>query len=237
VVLSRLSFKKRKEPMQTILLHGLSAINRQEFDNILKKNKQNCMFCQPASAKKILIETNNFFVTFDDSPLIEGHLLIHSKEHLGCSAEIPDESIEEFVNLKLFIQKLIKKIYGQCVFYEHGRAGHCSISTGEILCEHFHMHALPLKTDVSKIVAQKFDQIKVKDLQQIVELYEQFDQYLYFETKEFKYFYIVADKIPSHYLRTIIANSINSPNLANWETSSNVKMINAFKQKLSTYEK
>ena len=129
--------------------NAFDIIDKTEFKTILEKNKKDCLFCKPTSPKKILLETSNFYVTFDDSPLLEGHLMIHTKIHYGCCGEIPEEQFEEFIHLKTQVKNIIENLYGVCSFYEHGRAGHCSISIDDTLCEHFHLHALPLADDIS----------------------------------------------------------------------------------------
>lgn len=79
---------------------ALNQISDDEFVTILLQNRKMCLFCKPTSAKKILIETKHFYVTFDDSPLLEGHLMIHTKTHYGCGGEIPEELFAEFIGIK-----------------------------------------------------------------------------------------------------------------------------------------
>lgn len=52
-------------------------ISRDEFVKIQEFTK--CIFCEPP-AKKILIETDNFYVTYDACALLEGHAEIHTKK-------------------------------------------------------------------------------------------------------------------------------------------------------------
>ena len=94
------------------------------------------------------------------------------------------------------------------------------------------MHALPLKNDISETIQEKFERTEIKDFSGITKLYEQFDQYLYFENEKSKNFYIVPGDIPNHYLRTVVADAIDFPERANWESSTNVEWINLFKAKL-----
>lgn len=193
-----------------------------------------CIFCNPP-ALELLTETSNFYVTFDASPLVEGHVDIHTKEHIGCAAEMEPSIYEEFIALKRWIAAIIKKHYGVVSFYEHGRAGHCGMTVDGVICHHFHLHALPLKEDISKEISEISSPISLKDESEISQLYEEYDQYLYFENKEgTKYFFPVNDTLPSHYLRTVIANAIGRPQRANWEQEFDKDTINQFKTKLMT---
>jgi len=44
-----------------------------------------------------LLETDHFWVILDSSPLVEGHILIHSKGHIGCAGEVESETFPELL--------------------------------------------------------------------------------------------------------------------------------------------
>lgn len=191
-----------------------------------------CIFCQP-SPHEILAETEHFYVTLDANPLLEGHVDIHTKEHIGCSAEIDQQYLTEFLELKSWVGKLITQIYGKVSFYEHGRAGHCGMIVGGVMCHHFHMHALPLAEDIEPEVSNYLRMIRLDHEHKIASLYEQYDQYLYFENDSGqKYFFVVDKPLPNHYLRTIIANAISVPERADWSAFFDRNSMNSFKQKV-----
>jgi diadenosine tetraphosphate (Ap4A) HIT family hydrolase len=209
-------------------------LDEEEFRHI--ENFKECIFCKPPD-KKILTETDNFFITYDACALLDGHLEIHTKDHIGCAAEIDPQMFDEFVELKSWMGSLIKSIYGQVSFYEHGRAGHCGMTVDGVICHHFHLHALPLKTDVSETVSKLAKPIMIESERRIPELYEQFDQYLYFENNnEEKFFFPISKPIPNHYLRTVIAEAIGHPERADWENYCSRDAINNFKLALQKHE-
>lgn len=215
--------------------NALDNIEHNEFNIILKQNRESCLFCKPSSPKKILIETPKFYVTYDDSPLIEGHVMIHSKVHYGCSGELPEEDFVEFIQIKSQLQELIESIYGVCSFYEHGRAGHCSILNSDVLCEHFHLHALPLRADIASKIENHFEEITLDSLSLLHEYYEQYDQYLLYENENGIRFYPVQGEIPSHFLRTVISEEIGKPERADWQKVADLTLINNLKQKVKAY--
>ena len=221
--------KKENPPMLPRAMKiNTELINYNEFTTT-----DECIFCKPPELE-LLTETANFYVTFDASPLIEGHVDIHTKEHIGCAAEIDPSVYEEFIALKRWVATIIKKQYGTVSFYEHGRAGHCGMTVDGVICHHFHLHALPFKEDISKEVSEISDPIIIKDESEISVLYEEYDQYLYFENKDgTKYFFPVSGELPSHYLRTVIANTVGRPQRANWEQEFDKDTINQFKMKLT----
>ena len=81
-----------------------------EMSLLRYKNLQNVFSVKPP-AKKILIETDNFYVTYDACALLEGHAEIHTKKHIGCAAEIDAKIYDEFVELKMWLAKLISSQY------------------------------------------------------------------------------------------------------------------------------
>lgn len=114
---------------EILLKINTDPLLRDEFKDIQRFTK--CIFCEPPK-KKILVETKSFYVTYDACALLDGHAEIHTKEHIGCSAEVSEEIFDEFVNLKAWLGKLVSDIYGDVSFYEHGRAGHCSMTLMEL---------------------------------------------------------------------------------------------------------
>lgn len=221
-----------KTSVDTSTKINTELLSRGEFTEIQEFTK--CIFCEPPR-KKILTETKNFYVTYDACALLDGHAEIHTKDHIGCSAEIDQSVYDEFVELKSWLGDLITRLFGNVSFYEHGRAGHCSMTVDGVLCHHFHMHALPFTHDISEAISKDVSKpIILENEYEIPKLYEEYDQYLYFEdTQGIKYFFPVTKPIPSHYLRTLMANAIGQPERADWEKYFSRDAINNFKRMIS----
>ncbi|MBX9786973.1 MAG: hypothetical protein K2Y08_06515 [Alphaproteobacteria bacterium] len=185
----------------------------------------NCVFCEADENLKIY-ETKNLFILFDPYPLMEGHLMISSKEHYGCAGELPEEFIEELSFLKEKVRLILKKTYGNVSFYEHGRAGGCmATDPGNRLCHHFHLHALPFTGDVHRDLETKFRGKPLEGFSMIKTYFEGYGEYLYFENCEgVSKFYPSSGKVvPSHHLRTLISQCLGHPHRADWETYSQHK--------------
>ncbi|MFA6066744.1 MAG: hypothetical protein WC707_06200 [Candidatus Babeliaceae bacterium] len=181
-------------------------------------HQKGCIFCE-AKFNKILLSTENFIIALDDFPLTEGHLLIFSKEHHGCGGELPKKNLIDLIDLKNKVSSLLQQIYGKVSFYEHGRAGHCvSFGPDEIMCHHFHLHALPISCDISITLDTEFQRCDIPSYQTIDDFFYKFGEYLFFENSQNKgAFYPVVNKIQSHLLRTMIAESLKAPERADWE--------------------
>lgn len=194
-----------------------------------------CVFCTPPE-QKVLFETEHFYVTYDASPLTEGHVLIHTKDHIGCAAEVDPEQFDEFLLVKDFAATLLSDIYGRVSFYEHGRAGHCSIILDDKVCHHFHLHALPIDSKIHETISQRFRRLSVNGYSQLPQFYEEYGTYLYFEDSEGEMHYFpVKDDLEPHYFRTIISDALGTPERADYKTYTNRDEINAFIKKVKTY--
>lgn len=81
--------------------------------------------------------------------------------------------------------------------------------------------------------ANVYEPIRMSSDKEIIDLYQHYDQYLYFENAQTeKYFFPVAGDVPSHYLRIVTARALNRSDRAEWENRFDVASINRFKQKI-----
>lgn len=225
--------KKKNPTSYNIKLYEQFEIEKSIFQEIKGLNLKRCVFCEPHN-KKILLESDNYWVTFDSSPLTEGHLLIHSKLHLGCTGEQSNDNILELIYIKNLLEKTTRKIYGKCSFFEHGRAGHCGITYGldQRVCHHFHLHVLPIDVDIKPVVEKLLERINVNNFEELVDLYNRHGHYLYFEdNKSHMAFFPASGELPSHYLRTVISVAQNTLEKADWQNYSNLSELNNAKHK------
>lgn len=189
------------------------------FKNAIK-GKPGCLFCDPIPGMAIH-ETDHFRVLMDTFPIIPGHLMISSKAHYGSAGEIPDEMQQELIELKHDLKEKVKGINGDYIFYEHGRAGCCmKANPNGQKCEHFHLHCLPVDVSLSKSLSQKYSCIPMESYEEIMPLFLEHGNYLYFEETSGKMCFFPAEdhKVESHLLRSLICNSLGIPNRSDWQS-------------------
>ncbi len=108
--------------------------------------KEECIFCKMVSEEiqvEKILETDNFFVIKDNSPVTEGHSLIISKKHYENVLHIPSLLGNELIGLiKEVYFKLSKEIdcRGFNVIQNNLKPAGQAIS-------HFHVHVIPRKTN------------------------------------------------------------------------------------------
>ncbi len=184
-----------------------------------RKGRSGCLFCNPFEGMKIL-ETENFRVLADTFPIELGHLMISTKEHWGCAGEVGPKLRGELAMVKDHVRRLVERIVGSAIFYEHGRAGCClKLDPNGQKCEHFHLHCLPVNVSLHVVLAQRFEFRRLQHYSDIYEVFLEEGNYLYFEDAESNmHFYPAADeKVESHLLRTLICNELHQPHRADWE--------------------
>jgi len=114
----------------------------------------NCFFCkeQRFSLNKsiglpgessIIFEDENVFITPDIAPIIAGHFLIVSNEHITSFGNADKETTNSLNIAKEYIQNSVFK--GQKIlFFEHG-----AVIERTVACvDHAHIHVIPLTKDI-----------------------------------------------------------------------------------------
>lgn len=98
----------------------------------------NCPFCNKSPCDYI-IESENFAVIYNISPILPGHVLVIPKKHVESLFELPDEEVAEFMLLGRDAAKLLTAVFNTDAFnwaiQEREAAGQ-SVA-------HLHMHLVP----------------------------------------------------------------------------------------------
>ncbi len=181
----------------------------------MMKFLENCDFCIANSdpshevAKRTIIETENFRVFPTLGQITEGYLLIAPKEHYSCIGAMPDEKIEEFIELKEKTAEKLKKVYGPHIFIEHGVIGQTVL--------HAHMHAIPFspEKDLFEEYARNFPRYrKLESIRELKDVWNNEGVYLYYEINTHKFAFFTH--IVPQYARIVVANKLGVPERANW---------------------
>lgn len=194
-------------------------MDKGQFECIISQHQRECVFCNPQEAL-VLFENETFGVLLDPAPLLPGHLVIYSKAHIGCAAEITSTDSYGFVAARTWAIDCVGRRFGPATLYEHGRAGHCLMGRlEERLCHHFHLHCLPGDFDLRAELAGRFEAVTLRHFSDLPEAYEQYGDYLYVEAPSAPPTFFAADEtVEPHLLRTLIARRLGAPHLADWST-------------------
>jgi len=165
---------------------------------------------------RILFETENFLVFPTLGQIVEGYLLIASKEHYLNIGEIPLELYPELEKLQHKVRKVLEDNYYTPLFFEHGPAS-ASLRSGCCI-EHAHIHAVPLQLDILESISKNFKGREITNYTEIKRHFQRGIQYLFYEDNKCKrYLFTVHDIIPPQYLRKVIAHKIGHPEKWDWK--------------------
>lgn len=102
-----------------------------------------CAFCDRATLRGILHESEHFVLLADHAPLVEGHLLIIPREHYACYGAVPAALEPEWLALKRTVASFLAQCYRTPLFFEHG--------VFRQTVYHAHLHAIPLGAESFRV--------------------------------------------------------------------------------------
>jgi len=99
-----------------------------------------CVFCVRIDQPAVLTETPSLFVMADKYPLVPGHILVISKSHRRCHAELPEDAVPELWAAAGTVRRFLQETYGTAALaWENGVLGQT--------VAHAHLHLLPVRAE------------------------------------------------------------------------------------------
>lgn len=181
----------------------------------------NCLFCGdlrfslnkelslPAD-DSVVYQDEHIFIIPDLYPLAKGHFLIVTKEHYASSGSAPNcvlDSIEAGMTF------LIDKIFVGCeyTFFEHGSV---LTNTGGSSIDHVHIHALPYVWKLKeKMIGSPFiySTPVSGNRETLISFAQKKVPYIYLREGDKEPVIFPVDKIPSQFMRILIAREVGVP--------------------------
>ena len=172
---------------------------------------KNCPHCGSHSSalKYLLLETKNFRVVCDVHPIIEGHILIISKNHLSCVGEYSQEIFDEFTNLYEKFSRFIKDMYSSVSSFEHGKIGQTVF--------HSHTHIIPYSGNPGDIIPEGEEHMAtISSLESLQDMYRKDGKYLFFSIG--KDMWLVDLKLGApRFFRDRFAAAFGNPERGDWK--------------------
>ena len=163
---------------------------------------------------RILFRSADFAIVPSMGQIVEGYLLIIPLSHYTSVADMPPDLIHELSDLCDGVRSFLSKIYGGCLFFEHGVRG---IDSGGCGIDHAHLHAVPLAHPSEPIDALRkaFSLKAINGIHEIANQGTLNSSYLFYEGLNGRSWITPVEFIPSQYLRKQLAETIGT-NLWNW---------------------
>ena len=190
-----------------------------------------CNLCAELKKDNILYKTDNFFVVPSIGQMgIEGYVLLCSKEHVDGISRLSERNFNELENLITITKDLLHNVYktNNIVIFEHGpRVG---FYRGGGTLDHAHLHIVPLPDSIKLMdsvvlnlltelkVGEYYRPKRVDDFRSLVDISEiEKVSYFFIQTSKGKRFTTKVNyRLPSQYLKRIVAYELNRRNKWNW---------------------
>lgn len=159
-----------------------------------------------------LLESDNFMVIPTIGSIVEGWLLIVSKQHHINMGAVPASHINELKGIVDHVKEVVTAKYSTPIIFEHGPAS-CGTTVGCGI-DHAHLHVVPL--DLSFNVADEDHSFEILNCPKSVHpfdymrnLYEQKKAYLFLHEPSHDPIFLTSNSIPSQFFRRVIARKVN----------------------------
>jgi diadenosine tetraphosphate (Ap4A) HIT family hydrolase len=213
-----------------------------------QNQQQTCDFCNEFSGRvensfaaryrpdlqtRVLHSSKNFRVIPSLGQIVEGYLLIVPVKHYTAMADMPPELHDDLLRLCLRVRSSLSQVYGPALFFEHGvrgtKAGGCGV-------EHAHLHAVPFDA-VREPIHELKNNHSFRVIQSISEISQRVSPnspYLYYEETNGQAWVCETERIPSQYIRKLLAESIGIESW-DWRISTREHALLSSISRLSGY--
>ena len=185
-----------------------------------------CVFCDEVETRefivngkslgnRVIFESNNFVVFPALGQIVEGYLLIVSKEHHISTCVFSDDLFSEFHFVKEKVKEVLASYYQPPLFFEHGAT---SLSNkGGCCIDHAHIHAVPIRVNLFEELSKNFSYNQIYSYDKVQEYYGKNLPYFLIENNlSERYLFEVNSQVSSQYIRRIIADKIGKPDIWDW---------------------
>lgn len=194
------------------------------------RHKQNeCKYCRNLLGGKrtsqepwntILYESDNFAVVPTLGSMIEGWLLVVTKEHYLCMGAIPPSLWSELRCMLDLTTKAVARDYTPPTIFEHGpKWEELSVGCG---IDHAHLHVVPLHFSLIARAKEstelgRFPWFQLESVwSSLSQLHQSKQSYIYIKESSKMSYYCTPDAVPCQSLRRIIARELMIPTLYNY---------------------
>ena len=102
---------------------------------------EDCPFCNPEISEISFLSSPDFYVIYNQAPILPGHSLVIPKQHYESLLDLPLTMSHEMMNLSMHAVRILMKIF-------HAEAFDWTIQDGEAAGQtvpHLHLHLIPRK--------------------------------------------------------------------------------------------
>jgi ATP adenylyltransferase len=173
---------------------------------------------------RVLFEDRFFLIVPDIAPIVEGHILLITREHMPSMGFLDSAGIDRLEVLMATVSSIIEDAF-KCrpIFFEHGsvddfqRAGCC--------VDHAHIHAVPLGIDLCPALGKLFSEARINRMAELRGAIERWQPYILFQRSSGDRFLYAPVQAVSQIVRRLVCGEVGLNTRSNWVESVNPKII------------
>jgi diadenosine tetraphosphate (Ap4A) HIT family hydrolase len=169
------------------------------------------------TADKVILETEHFLLLPDISPIVQGHILLISKDHLSCFAQLPICMLKEFRDVRDQAVSLIAATYSEPLLFEHGSSTDTRYSG--VCVQHAHIHVIPVRAPVEEWL-EEFGELVPFDLFTSYNRHDLPEDYLWYRNQIGSEYLVskFSDPVPCQFIRRALARHL-AISAWNWKSA------------------
>ena len=150
--------------------------------------KDDCLFCEKfyndqdrmldPIFDKILWQNKDFVIVPAKGALVEGYLLVITKQHYSSLANLPSHILSNLTKIKLFIRYMMNKYFKSPIFFEHGPV--CQTDQIGSCIDHAHLHCVPFDNDIVPKLIKSHQLVEISKLDALRNYAAKNQSYLFF---------------------------------------------------------
>jgi diadenosine tetraphosphate (Ap4A) HIT family hydrolase len=167
-------------------------------------------------AEKILVQSERFALIPDISPLLVGHSLLMTKEHINSFSQLPPSWMHEFAEVRTEAISHVTRIAGSPLLFEHGSAG--AVVRSGVCIQHAHIHLIPSRAPVNEWMEELGEVEEIGSAFQQLPSFVTTPDYLCYEDQD-GHGYLLRSfglPIPCQFIRRKLAHHFSLPSW-NWK--------------------
>ncbi|MBI5929866.1 MAG: HIT domain-containing protein [Chloroflexi bacterium] len=161
--------------------------------------------------EKFLLQTSHFVAMPDIFPLVPGHTILLTRDHVLSMAQIPIEWYDELKKVKSELAIHLSKQFGTLFCFEHGDAD--GEMTSGVCIKHAHLHFIPAVISIEEWVKPYSNQpIEIVPIEYPAILNGIKGSYIYYENLSGSGLFVYPNKpLPEQFIRRVVAESCHLP--------------------------
>ncbi|MBI4676194.1 MAG: HIT domain-containing protein [Elusimicrobia bacterium] len=184
--------------------------------------------------ERIVRETDNFVVLPTIGQIVEGYLLVLPKAHCLSLGHIPKENYRELEMLKDETVAVLSRVYCRPILFEHGAVS--ATRKGGACVTHAHLHVVPADVDLLPRIDHRMPRRSLGGLSELKVQVERGIPYLFYETRGGDRFVFDACRLPSQYLRRLLAIEVGAEYKWDWKAHSGLQELTSVLQRLAFWK-